>query len=464
MTRKGAVPRLKIEEVVASVLLMRSRVKKNMANVVFFPEAGGLLLKYIFQRIITEQDCCNIKIFSSKITAAIKSPLSKQICSILSPAERKKHLTTNQVADFKIAIAKLPQSSKSAVEQSVNIGRLHKLQICELIRTISEIGLYVPSEDRSNWVKAGIINNNNYLPEDDNLKNFQNFRKKMINYSLDSISDIIHETRPLFNIVLAQTSFAKAIHQNTIYVIDEAISRGRALNALEIIFKAFDKDAKWKIGVLFCPLNATGHGNVDFILSNDRIPSFSNRFDLMGSMVLESKEVFVRYDIDKLLLKTNKVLRKFKQKKIVEYFKRIRAYVSSKFSMFLEPGLIYKDDLIRLFNFIFECNKEGVIKRCLDLNPVRIRNMIEEVSFYINMPNPFDPMPIRKKYKDGMLGTLEYIKKIPAGSSTVKELNKLGKEFHSIKRDCEQLELRCWSNRYHKILSEIDNTLKCRKL
>jgi hypothetical protein len=457
--RKGMIHRIKTKEVVASVLSMTDRVKRNGFSVVFFPEAGGLPLQYIFKHIATEQSCGNIKIFSSKITAAIKIPLRKQICSILSSAERNRHLTSGQISDFKIAITKLSQSSRNAVEQNVDIKHLAKLRICDLINAISEIGLHVPSEDKANWIKAGIINSHSYSPENFSLKDFFDFRKKTIAYSLDYISDIVHETRPLLNIILAQTDFATAIHQNTVYVIDEAISRGRTLNAIEIIFKAFDKDVKWKIGVLFCPLKTVGRGNVDFIFSNNRIPPLSNRFDLIGSIIVESDVAFARYDIDELFLKAKKVNNQPNKKKITEYFKRIRFYARKRFSLFLRPGLIYEDDLIRLLHFIFVCDEEAVIKRCLDLNPVKIWGIIEEVSFYINMPHPFDSMPTRKEYKDGMFEFLKYIENILAKNPAGKELINFKKEFLSLKRDYETLELQCWSRRHHKMLFEIDKAL-----
>ena len=131
--------------------------------------------------------------------------------------------------------------------------------------------------------------------------------------------------------------------------------------------------------------------------------------------------------------------------------------------MFLKEGLIYEDDLIRLINFIFECEDEKIIKRCLDLNPMEIDGLVEEVSFYINMPHPFDPMPVREKYKNSMIGVFKYIQKILKENTTREEINRFRKEFHSIKRDYEKMELQCWSGRYHKMLSEIDKVLKYKK-
>lgn len=457
--REGMVRRIEVKEIVRAVSLMVFRVKKNEANVIFFPEAGALPLKYIFQRLTADKKYSSIKLFSSKITASTKASLGKQICSILCPVEKKAYLTANQVSDFMVALNNLPQPVKKLVEKNIDVGHMDRLSISELILAISEIGLYIPGEDKANWVKEGIVKNIDYSPDNHSLKDFQSFRKKTTAYIIDSISKITHETRPLLNIILAQTKFARTINQNTIYVIDEAISRGRTLNAIEIIFKAFCKDAKWRIGVLFCQLDVAGRGNVDFILSTSLIPLFSNRFDLIGDIVVESDSGFVKYEVDSLLLRAKKISVRPNKNKVEEYFKKIRTYVRSRFSQFLQPELVYEEDLVRLLHFIFECDEEKIIRRCIDLNPIKIKGLIEEASFYINMPHPFDPMPVRKKYKDTMLDFLEYIKGMPAGSADAKELSKIKKEFHSVKKDYERGELESWSEHYHKILFEIGQAL-----
>ncbi len=67
------------------------------------------------------------------------------------------------------------------------------------------------------------------------------------------------------------------------------------------------------------------------------------------------------------------------------------------------------------------------------------------------------------EYKNSMIGVFKYIQKILKENTTREEINRFRKEFHSIKRDYEKMELQCWSGRYHKMLSEIDKVLKYKK-
>lgn len=466
--KKWSIPRIRVKDIVTAVFLMALRAGEAGCGVVFFPEAGALPLKYIFEHRIISKKECRAKIFSSKVTASTKSSLDKQICAILTPEERHRGLTERQIFDFKKILANLPKASRNKLIRVININHLDQFNLSELIGKISEIGLYVPSEDRLNWIRAGIIprmyNPDNYSPEDNSFEEFQKFRKKIITYSLDHISEITHDARPLLNIILSKTNFAKALDKNTIYVIDEAISRGRTLNALEIIFKSFNKNAIWKIGVLFCPFEALGRGNIDFILSSNCIPPFSNRFDLIGEVVVETDTAFVRYNINRLFLKRKKIITEFDNRQISEYFRGIRQYVRRTFTDFLSPGIIDEDDLIRLFHFIFVCHDMNILKKCINLNPMKVSGLIEEVSFYINMPHPFDPIPIRKVYKNSMLRALEYLDKMAPNGSVKKDLQNFKKSFYSIRKNYELLELQCWSQRYYSIRSEVDSLIELRKL
>lgn len=464
VARKGFIPRIGVKDVVTAVLLMASKAKEAGCHVIFFPKAGGLPLKYVYEHGGKSVKDSTVKIFSSKITASSKSALSKQICAILNPAERKRHLTKKQIDDFNKAAAKLPLVSRKKLIKSIDIGHLEQFNLCVIITKICDIGLYVPSEDRSNWIRAGIIPEVTHSPENNSYEEFQNFRKEMIIYSLDRMPDIVHDVRPLLNIVLSRTNFAKALRNNKIYVMDEAISRGRTLNVLEIIFKAFNKDAVWKIGVLFCPLKAAGRSNVDFVLSQNNIPPFSNRFDLIGEIVVESDVAFASYDIVKLLSHRKKIISKSDHGRAIEYFQDIRKYIRHTLSEFLEPSILDENDLIRLLHFIFVCDEKTIIDRCIDLNPTQFSGLIEEVSFYINMPHPFDPMPIRKRYKDGIISFLEYYKKMSLKNPVKNELRGFRKKFYSVKKHYELLELQSWLERYQNTKSMIDSILKHQKL
>lgn len=460
--RRGEIRRLAVNEIVTAVFLMAARAKKLGYDVIFFPEAGGLPLKYIFQHGPAKEPDHQERIFSAKVTASTKSSLSKQICALLSPAECKAYLTKSQVGNFKKAMSKLPRGLKKELSKAVDLRRLECNQLHELIAQMIEIGLRVPSEARANWIRAGIIagssDPNSYLPENDSVRGFRVFRKRIIAYSLDHISDIVHGIRPLLNIVLSETNFAKATRLGKIYVIDEAISRGRTLNAMEIIFKAFNADVSWKIGVLYCPLNDAGHGKLDYVFSSTRIPTFSNRFDLIGNIVVESDKTFARYDIEGLLRKAEHSVFRHNRSQFLKYFKHSQSYVRHTFASYFQPGVCDIKDVLRLLHFVFVCPNQDIIKRCINLNPVKIPGIIEEASFYINMPHPLDPMPIRKRYKETMLELLRCFEKAKAGP----EYASLEREFHAVRKHYEFLELRCWARRYRTMRLQIDKLLNQR--
>src|SRR3990167_5344720 len=118
--RKGCVRRIEVKEIVDSVFLMGAKAKQIGCDIVFFPEAGGLPLKYIFQCGVMKQENYNMDTFSSKVTALTKSPLSKQICSLLTLKERNQNLANDQISDFVKAITALPQSSKNKLMKSLD--------------------------------------------------------------------------------------------------------------------------------------------------------------------------------------------------------------------------------------------------------------------------------------------------------------------------------------------------------
>lgn len=95
---KGSVERIEPKELVDAVFLMTSRAKEAGCKTVFFSEVGALPLKYVFQRGAIKRGSYDMDTFSSKVTAITKSPLSKQICSILTAQECNQRLTNDQVA------------------------------------------------------------------------------------------------------------------------------------------------------------------------------------------------------------------------------------------------------------------------------------------------------------------------------------------------------------------------------
>ena len=184
----------------------------------------------------------------------------------------------------------------------------------------------------------------------------------------------------------------------------------------------------------------------------------------MGEIVVESDIAFSSYDIAKLLPYRNKAISQLNHRQVIEYFNDIRKYVFHTFSEFLESGVLDENDLIRLIHFIFVCDEMTIIDRCIDLNPTQFPGLIEEVSFYINMPHPFDPMPIRKRYKDGIIRFLEYYKKMSLRNPIKNEIQRFRKKFYSIKKYYELLELHSWLKRYQDAKSMIDSLLKHQKL
>ena len=462
--KKRFVSKITMKDMASAVLLMADRAEKEGAAVFFFPEAGALPLKHVFEKLVAGQKKSAAKIFSSKVTAAVKSPLSKQICTILKPSERRRRLSRAQAAGFRKAVAALPVRSRRELLKAIDIGQLESLSLREIIEKIGTIGLYVPSEDESNLAEAGVIpktrRSGRYLPEDGSPKEFYDFRKRNIAYILDSLSDITHDTRDLLNIVLSETEFAREIRGNRIYVIDEAVSRGRTLNVLEIIFKSFYKDAAWKIGVLFCPLRIVGESKLDFVFSSRKVPPFSNRPDLVGQIVVESSTAFVKYSIDKLLVERENRRPKVKPKQLGSYLKNLRRFASRSFHDFLDPALVTEDDLVRLFHFKFVCQDHDILKRSLNLNPAKTSGLIEETGFYLHMPHPFDSMPIRREYKNRMLQISDKLDRLPASSPLKKSFLRFKEEFRDLREYYELLELRCWSQRYHGRLAEMNKLLK----
>ena|GEM_PF-3096930 len=460
--KKWSIPRIAFKNTVSAVFLMAARARELNCGVIFFPEAGALLLKYIYKKGIGDKKGNNVKIYSSKITALSKSPLSKQICSLLSSSEGKQPLTNNQIVDFKKSLVNLSASSKKALLRIININHLDEYSLTDIINKICLIGLVIPSEDKLNLIKCGIMPpTNNYSPENSSVKEFKHFRKKNINYSLEHITDITHDVRPLLNIILSNTKFARAINGNKIYVMDEAVSRGRTLNTLEIVLKSFSSNVSWKIGVLFCPLRPHVGHNFDFVFSDDYIPLFSNRLDLIGNIIVESDLSFTKYEISKLLHRNKIAISKLKEQQLKMYFRRINKFINQYFSKFLYSRVVDKNDLIRLFNFKFVCDS-SIIQKCFNLNPVDTSGLIEEISFYINMPHPFDPMPMRKKYKDIMLNLLAYLNKESLPKLITDELISFREEFYAHKKYYEFLELESWSKRHDDTLFKLDSLIKKR--
>ncbi|OHB18914.1 MAG: hypothetical protein A2666_05485 [Parcubacteria group bacterium RIFCSPHIGHO2_01_FULL_47_10b] len=67
--KKVSIARIGVKDVVAAVFLMARRAKKAGCGIIFFPEAGGLPLRYIFEHGFLRQEKYAVKIFSSKIGA-----------------------------------------------------------------------------------------------------------------------------------------------------------------------------------------------------------------------------------------------------------------------------------------------------------------------------------------------------------------------------------------------------------
>ncbi len=450
LKREGEIKKVSLKEAVLFVKAVKKRVEAEGYKLIIFPEAGAIPLEYIFKKINKDR---KIKIFSSKITASSKAQIGKQICGFLSQKEKETKLSSLEKKDFLRETSQLESPIKKQIIYLLDQKDLLNKKRSEIIKEIAELNLVIPSEDKSYWNNLGLKLNGTDIK---NKTQFKKIRKKAIKKILRDIDKISHPTRNLLNLLLHDTNFSKALTTNKkAYIIDEAISRGRTLNSIEIILRSFNKDAEWKIGCLYCPEIKKPFRKIDYIYNNIKASPFSNRLDLIGEIIIESEDSFSKYSIKSLLKDHKKVSTVIDKCRLNKSLFNIKKFISEN-NLIKKKGVLQEEDIIRLIIFKFLDDNHYIIKKCLDLNPVDCTLIIEETSFYINMPHPFNDINERNRYKKEVVYLLEIINKIKQENSGMHIYNKLKKEFFSIRKDYEYLELLCWYKRYKHVKKQLN--------
>lgn len=461
-TTETSLKLLPIRSIPEAVFELSKRISDSYTTV-FFPEAGSLPLKECFNYLRKNHKLDKMldkkEVFSSKLTALSKCPLSKQIIGLLSESEGHSYITDRQVERIQRALANLSKNDLASYNKALKSNDLKSLTIAEFITRVAEIGLYIPTEDRKRWSELGITEANNDLnfssTEPKIIEDFHKFRHQAIKTIIDNLDAIHHPARTLLNIVLEDTTFGTAVAKGNIYVIDEAISRGRTLNTIEIVFRSFYCDAMWGIGALFCPDFSESKGVIDYVYSNRLASPFSNRLDIIGNIIVESDNGFSHYNLETFPCRSifsadRKELRQFE------------AHLSAFITEFIKPDKdsdLFKIGIKRFLMFCLAEPDSNIIQKCLDLNPCDSSGLIEEVDFYINMPHPFSPLHLRNRYKASMESAYQIITDT-SNQIMVKKLSKLSKHFKEIRTAHENEVvsswIRCYKQTHQKLYQALD--------
>lgn len=388
--------KLHIEEFVSSVHELVMLVK-DTHSLLYFPDSWGSLILEVFQKIVTGYNIkynthYNFNYLTSKITSLSKVPLSVQIVSLLSDDERRMILTDSQKKQIIEEIGNIAQNR----EISFKVLSILDETLENFIDSICSLWLYVPSEDLSALKKLGIVGTDTesiHGIDYKSKKSLNEIKNTLVPHIITNLDSIIHPTRYILNIALEWTKVAQLLKQNkTIYVIDEAISRGRTINSLDIILKSFFADIQWKIWVLYSSVQLNSKDKVDYIYSNRFIPFFSNKPNLAGKIVLENKSYKI-ISINELQKNYQvSIPREFNiyKGKILRYSKRLK-----------ESSDIPLRTIKKLILYICASNWDiEKVRECLKLKLRDLNNsiFIEESDFYIAMPNPFSRTDLRQNF------------------------------------------------------------------
>jgi len=424
-TTETSLKLLPIRLIPEAIFELSKRIDDSFTTI-FFPEAGSLPFQKSYNYLQTnhklDKKLATKAVFSSKLTALSKCPLAKQIIGLLSESENHSYITDQQVKRIQRALVNLSKNNLVSYNKAIKSIDLKSLTIAEFISRVAEIGLYIPTEDRKRWSELGITKAENDLNFDSTKPkisaDFHKFRHKAIKTIIENFDTIHHPTRALLNIVLENTSFGKAATKGNIYVIDEAISRGRTLNTIEIVFRSFYSNIKWKMGALFCPDFFESKGVIDYVYSNRLASPFSNRLDLIG-------------------------------------------HLSSFIMAFIKPDKnsdLFENGLKRFMVFCLAEPDHTVIFKCLDLNPCESSSLIEEIDFYINMPHPFSPLHLRNQHKASIKSAYQIATDI-SNQSVVDQFSKLSSHFKEIRTTYENEIICSWTKRYKQTHQELYQAL-----
>ena len=368
------------------------------SKTILFSDSGARPLfdsfKLINKKMGKENTLTGTNIFSSKITALSKVQLSKQIISLLTFAEQKYIFNDVEVAQMRKIILKMPNEIKSILLPLFTKNFMPKLSRTDLIELISDIGLTIPSEDSNIQKEIKWLNGRSLHSTDFSKTELTKLRAIMISKILAGLPEIKHETRALLNFALANTTFSSALKSGKIYLIDDAISRGRTLNTTEILLKAFYDKADWKAGFLYGPDVKMLKGHLGTVVTKKRVPTCANRPDIIGLFIVEDSRKFTcinPFANDSACKKDNITTKKNNQE--------ILSFVTTKFDIERKYLLKYKNNIIRFMTYL-ACEKDlEKVRKCLDLNPVVTKYWVEEMDFYLNQPNPLDNIEQRAELK-----------------------------------------------------------------
>ncbi len=428
------------EEFVSGSVSILKRVDKQ--NIVLFLDVGAFSIKKIFDLIGLQNTH-----YIYKLTAISKISISKQIMQFLTEDERKK--TINKNISSKI-LKKLKDKNlySKYIKKIKGKGAPNTLE--EWISVLINLELYVPIEDEDFLIKKNIFNSSITFAgeDDDQLKRFNIYRENIVDLTIRHFNSIRHPTRDLLNKLLRNTEFAKSIRNKEVYVVDEAISRSRTLNTLEIILKSFNNKVKWKIGVLFSSYAGKNHRILDYIHSNLKTPPFSNRPDLAGYVVGEGNRGLERIYLEskQSIDKNKKIILSKYNEKIINFIKSIK--IENK---------LPNNDLIKTMILIFISGFKKPVK-IMEFNILKGDDLIEQISFYLCQPDPYLDINKRNKYKrkiNDFISELERKLNAPNINNRFRELKNEYKRFRSVFRD---FELQKWSELRNEFNAKIINT------
>lgn len=428
-----------IKDLIHAVQEMSERAQVTNSEIIYFIESGGLILKDIFMLMKDRYGFSDSDIVSSKITATTKIPLNYQIKDLLTEEEINSEISIDQLEKIKniIEVNKF-DNWEDVIELFTNDQILEK-PLGFIIDTLTVLGEVSPKTEK---------NNNDFLQE--NLKFIQT-KKELLNERIKALPNIKHDVRPILNILLENTSFAKKISGKKVYVMDEATSRGRSLWSIEIILKAFDPNATWKIGVIYSTTPIKSNEYIDYVFSSTKPPLFTNRPDILGVIVAKDERFgFKRYDIDTLINKLKNT--EFDNLSLDVVYKQIKD-ISSKLDI---PYSLSVEQKLKIINFWINCKNKEHFEECLKLNLVSCSGIIEQTSFYLCAPNPFADIKERESFKEESHRFLEKILEISNDPKYSNEFNVIKEKLFEARKSINLKDLTVWQNNRQKFLKEIN--------
>jgi hypothetical protein len=412
---------------------------KNLINtdvkILFFPESGAKISESIFIKKYSDfiKDK-KIVLKSSKITSFSKLSLGKQINSLLTKKELNSKITKKKEKLILKKIKELDINLQKEIKKRINLKKIRKIEKKIIILAISDIGLKIPSEK-----KLGKIPNT--------ISDYE-FKKTICKSTTkisESISTIKHPMCPILNILLKETKFERLTNKGNILVIDEALSRGRILNSLEVVFKSFNPFCKWKATFLYCVKKFNNSKLIEYIHSTKSPPLFSNRTDILGHIISEDKYTTEKLSIN-VLYKKNKIkLNKKNELLICDYKKCV--------FKFLNKWNLKKKELKKinfyLINFLI-IEKPKIARECIKYNLMSSRFIIEENELYLSLPHPFLSISQRNHFNSILFEVIDSFESNLKNKSFLNEKNELKKKFEVIQKIYEKILLNKWQKNRKK--------------